>query len=499
MKRGETLTRDEVLRIENATLRENGAEILSAFNLNVYSGEIVGLISPDGRGKSELIKLILENSELYYGRVFFMGRLVNGYGRVSFLGANAALIDKERRLVENLTVADNIFVLRKGFRKFIIDQKTLYAQIKPFSEQFSIRLTGNEIVGQLSAIERRAVEIIRAKVAGARLLIVENVNDVDGDLKRFCGMLKRFVSDGSAVLYVSGRRGESLEVCDRIAVMEGGRLLGIRDNGETIENYFPDFTDYKASSEKKTPPARSCLGSETRFAFSGKSESPEPNIIAAFDDVSSGQLSGLSFKIKAGESLAILDPAALIFDDVIGIIKGRLPEKGEASFPAASREFKKNNWVEFILDNPAKKNLFPDFGYLDNLCFSLGNKKAFLWRDLRFRKSVAREYEGLIGEDIYARDISNLGAESLYKLAYLKALLSGPKLVVCLQPFLNADMYLRRLISRLIRMLTASGAAVLVLISALSDSLTVADRLVVVKEGKALREYDAGELEKLKI
>ena len=465
--------RNEILRMENVSLRKNGVEILNAFHLNIFAGEIVELVSLDSFGKEELINLILENSELYYGRVFFAGVLVNSYRRASanYSRNAAAVIDKKRRLVEDLTVADNVFVFRKGFKKFFINRKTLCNQIKPFAEQFSIGLNGTETVAHLSALERRGAEIIRAKVAGAKLLIIDDVSDLGSDIGRFHEALKRFAADGSAVLYVCGRRGESMAASDRIAIMEGGRLLGIRDGGESIESYFPDFASQKRPAEENSNP------------------------VLTFNGVYAGALADVSFSVKAGECAALLDADGSASGVVIDLINGeKTPARGEVLLCGA-RVNKTKKLTEFIFENPLKKNLFPDFSYLDNLCFPLGNKKAFLWRGARFKKSVARELEFL--DDIFERDITGLTPESLYMLTYYRAMLANPKLIACRQPFLGADTYLRRVISQLIQKFKERGIATLILISTFSDSFPAADRLIVIKEGKVIREYAGAELEKL--
>lgn len=104
-----------------------------------------------------------------------------------------------------------------------------------------------------------------------------------------------------------------------------------------------------------------------------------------------------------------------------------------------------------------------------------------------------REYEPLVGEDIHAPDITGLSPASLYSLVYYRAHLLHPRVLFCVQPFSGADMYLRRHIIDLIGQVKARGTAVVLLAVSISDCLSVADRLLVVEQGRLKREYLSSE------
>ena len=117
--------RQEILRLEKIITAENGVIILNHFNLHIFRGEIMGLIAINLHGLESLIELIGRNVHLYYGSVYFCENLVNSYAHSSLTRNRVAVIEKQFRLIENLTVADNIYVMRRGFKKYIINSKTL--------------------------------------------------------------------------------------------------------------------------------------------------------------------------------------------------------------------------------------------------------------------------------------------------------------------------------------------------------------------------------------
>ena len=148
------------------------------------------------------------------------------------------------------------------------------------------------------------------------------------------------------------------------------------------------------------------------------------------------------------------------------------------------------NEVGFINEQPVKSMVFPEMNYIDNLCFLVDQKNKFRKYNKRIRKSIIQEYEPLTGEDIYVDDVKSLPAYSLYNLIYYRFHLFNPKVVFCVQPFYGADMYLRKHIIRLINKLKQKGIAVVILAVNLEDSLVVADRLIIVENGKFRTEYD---------
>ena len=96
----------------------------------------------------------------------------------------------------------------------------------------------------------------------------------------------------------------------------------------------------------------------------------------------------------------------------------------------------------------------------------------------------------MFGEDIYERDVRRLSRRTLYDLVYYRMHLYRPAVVFCVQPFFGADMYRRRHIIDLLELLRARGIALVLLMVNISDSLSVADRLLVAENGALLHEYD---------
>jgi ribose transport system ATP-binding protein len=104
-------------------------------------------------GAGSLIRLLCQNVPIHYGYVYFQGNLVNNYEHSSMSVNKVSVIEQRSRLVEDLTVADNIFVLRRGFKQYLIHPRILEEQLARFTEELHIHIDANEPVANLSFLK----------------------------------------------------------------------------------------------------------------------------------------------------------------------------------------------------------------------------------------------------------------------------------------------------------------------------------------------------------
>ena len=110
----------EVLRMEKVTYKEQGRILLDNFNITVRKGEVFGLIPVNRYGMDAFLKLLQQNMPLHYGYVYYREQLVNQWQRSHNRTNRISIIRNKSSLAEDLTVVDNIFVLRRGFHKYLI-------------------------------------------------------------------------------------------------------------------------------------------------------------------------------------------------------------------------------------------------------------------------------------------------------------------------------------------------------------------------------------------
>ena len=252
--------REEILRMERVTYLEQGTPQLENFSMTLWEGEIFGLIPVNHYGISSLLKLLRQNLPLHYGYVYYRERLVNHW-RGGNSGTNRiSIIQNKSCLAEGLTVADNIFVLRPGFKKRFISPRVLEKQLEPFMRDIDMNISGDAYVETLSPFEKFVVELLKAVgipnpeqrlkdyphqfsggmrqrvviaialAANPKLIIADEPTTaldvtIQAQILELLKELKEKISMG--IIFITHDLGVVANVADRIAVMYAGDIVEI--------------------------------------------------------------------------------------------------------------------------------------------------------------------------------------------------------------------------------------------------------------------------------
>ncbi len=465
--------KEEILRIANVTRILDGITYLDNINFNIFKGEIMGLIPLDNHGKSQLIELILQNVSIHFGRIYFDDQLVNYYEHSSMTKNRVYLIDKETNLIQDLRVMDNICVLNHTFHDYIIRDKRLQKKTDELLKQLGIEIDTEQYVSELSLIEKAIIELIRAVANGAQLIILNELSNFLSieELSFFQKLLLYYTKQRISFLYMVNHHEEAFKICHRVALLEKGRIIKIiqeKDYSEaSLRPYILSFTHHSVADEQNNQAG-----------------------ILKYQNLCTENLKKINFLVKKGECLTILDMNNRGIQDIAEIINGFLPPVsgkilvGGKEIPWAKERNLLLNGVAYIPENPVPKTLFYDISYLENLTFLIDRKLKRSIIGKKVLRSIKEEYRALAGAEIEAADIWRLEMKSLYNLVYFRLLLYKPKVVFIMQPFSQADMYLRGRIIELIKMLKEKEIAVVILAVSISDTLKVTDRLLIMEDGK---------------
>lgn len=476
----------EILRMENITLEENGEAYLNNLSFYVLQGEIMGLIVADLKGSSQLIDLICTNRPIQFGRVYFEGELVNRYA-YSDLSENRVYVIEERgRLIDSLTVADNLFVMRRGFKKYIINNKVLDSQVNRLMAEMGLSIDPQKRVSALSAFERCIVELLKAKLMGCRLVVLDRISNFlsQKELWHFQEVIREFGAQGLSFLYIGNHHQEVFRVADRAVVFNQGIIWKVFEKEEMKDDAL---APYAISFDLS--------GSQTRM--------PEKAAVLEFDRVRLEEGEPLSFSLHRGECLTVLDQDNRTWEAIARVMAGEAAIAGgrilleKKAYVAVEPVDFLSAGIAVIPDDPVERFLFREMSYMENLTFLLDRKVKYGNIKSSYLRSVRREYKPKVGDCIDAMNIGNLSVRELYGLAYYRIHLLHPKVAVCVQPLAKGDMYCRRYVLDLIQELKNSGISVLILTSNIADNMDVSDRMLVLQNGVIAAEYEKEEFGKV--
>lgn len=458
--------REEILRLERVTCLEQGVVQLENFNLQVFQGEIMGVLAVNSHGLNTLICLLRHRLPIQRGYIYYRERQVNTWGghapeqRTQRIG----IIENRSSLVSGMTVADNIFVLRPSFKSWLIRPCLLRAQLKPVLQHLNVQISPDDYVDRLTPFQCFVVEMLKAVLGGCRLIVLREVSTFisDADLSRLHTIIRQFAQHGIAFLYIGYHYEELRDICDRTALLMNGTITKVLLREELPLSYKEP---YQRLVEKQ-------LGHREQERIA------EPAVFRA-KHISGGMVSDLSFSVQAGKCVVLQDMNNQIFGDFLALLLGDLPvEAGYFELNGAPFRPSPTRDIAILPEQAATSMLMDGLSVLDNLCFTLDHRLRELWRSTRVRRGIQKECEGLLKPELFELWPEQLSTPQKYDLIYTRVLLQKPKVLFCIQPFQGADMALRMSIWNHLDRLIKQGVALVILAVNLADSLSLAHQLI---------------------
>lgn len=478
--------RRELLRMDHVSLIQNGETFLDNLNFQMFAGEIMGLLTGRDKGHRQLIELICQNLPVSFGTVWYDGRTVNSYSHSDGSLNKVCVIEQTSHLVEGLSVVDNLFVLRKGFKKYFINERILQEQAQVFFRENEIHVNILKRVSSLTPLERCLIELGKGLLLGCRLIIVDNPGNFlsQYEMTQFQGMLRKVRNNGVSVLYIGNHHQELFRIADRTSLFYDGRIIKIFEQDEmTDEQMAPYITDW--------------------FVPGAETESEAEEGMLHFHSVHSQYLHGLSFVLHRGECLTILDMDNRIAGDILSLLtgtdlcrRGRITLEHETYTQKQAADYL-DAGIAIIPKDCTESLLFGDRTYMENLTFLLDRKLKCSIIPGRIYKSIRNEYTPIVGNIIHETAVSNLSMREQIALIYHRIRLFNPRVLICVQPLAKGDMFVRMEILALLRGILKGGTAVLIITSNISDTLEISDRLMVVENGVCAVSYDKSEFDQV--
>lgn len=460
----------EIFRMERVTYKEEDMIKLEDFNLQIYQGEIMGMLPLNSHGLSAFLRLLQTNLPIFDGYVYYHGEKINSWKGPSRGRNRISIIQAKSSLVEQMSITDNIFVLRKGFRQEVIRTHLLYRQLRPFLKDIGIQIPVDMKVEELTVFERVVVELLRAVVAGNRLIVLYEIGTLISydELEKLHSILRHYAERGTSFLYISPHFEEISSVCDRAAMLSNGRIQKV-----VLKNELADevLRIYPAEYDKMV-----------RYHLENRGKSNEKKeMIFRWNSYNEAVKKNISFSVNRGECLALQVQENRILQEIFQVMTGDMrAEPGSIIVDGEESAFINDARVAVIQELPTKTMIFPELDYMDNLCISLSRRVSSIWKNNKIRNSIRREYSCILGDEVFDMQVEELSEKQRYQLVYTRVLLQKPKIVFCINPFRGGDVPHRMLIWKMLENFLDKGIAVVILTLGLSDSLSLADRLLVI-------------------
>ncbi|SDJ52069.1 ribose transport system ATP-binding protein [Lentzea albidocapillata subsp. violacea] len=487
-----------LLSVQGLVKRFPGVTALGGVDFDVRAGEVHCLLGQNGAGKSTLIKVLSGAHRPDEGEIRWRGEVVEFGNPTAAMRSGVAAIYQELDLVAGLSVADNVFLGHElstaGFSRRAEARRRTRALLDRLGHR---DISPDRDVGRLSVAHQQVVSMARALSLDGQLLIMDEPSAVldPDEVRVLFGVIRELTAQGVAVIYISHRLAEIREIGDRVTVLKDGRTvatgLPAREvktselislmTGRVLDNVYPR----RASLDPAAPEVLVVRGLADGDRFAGVDLT-----------VRAGEVVGLAGLVGSGRS-EILETVYGARKAAEGTVEvdGRRLRRG--SVGAAVRagmglcpEERKSQGL--LLDQAVYRNItvssmssFAKFGFLDD-------------RAERARSSQLTEALDVrpAGVDRLVRGLSGGNQQ---KVVLARWLLRECRVLLLDEPTRGVDVGARSEIYELVRQLADSGVAVVVVSSDVEEVLGLADRVLVVREGRVVHDGPADEIDESRV
>jgi rhamnose transport system ATP-binding protein len=469
-----------VLALEDVSKYFGAVAALRGARLQLRAGEAHALVGENGAGKSTLVKILAGVHGPDAGRVLLDGEEVTLENPAAARAAGIAVIYQEPTLFPDLSVAENIFMGRQpltGGRR--IDRKELASRCRTLFERLGVHLDPDRPARGLSIADQQMVEIAKALSFDARVLVMdEPTAALSGvEVERLFTVARSLRDNGAAVLFISHRFDEVFDLCDRITVMRDGQWVSTDATAElTVDQVV-----------------RRMVGREVASLFPKIDVEPGEVLLEVRGMTRLGVFADVSFDVRAGEIVALAGLVGAGRSEVVRAVFG-VDAYDSGSVRVLGRELRKGSPAAAMSAGLA---LVPEDRRQQGLVMELSvERNATLtrrWKLAKFGLLSAR------GERATAADwakrmqvkagklsdpVSTLSGGNQQKVVLAKWLSTDPRVLIVDEPTRGIDVGTKSEVHRLLSQLAADGMAVVMVSSELPEVLGMADRVLVMHEGR---------------
>ena len=473
------------LQMKGVTKQFPGVLALDNVDLEVKAGEVLALIGENGAGKSTMMKILSGALVNDQGEIYLDGELVppekNARER---LDMGIAIIYQELNYLDEMTIAENLFMGElpvKGALK-TVDYKKLKQQAQELLKRFDLPYDPFTKVGNLTTAEKQMIEILRAVSKDVKVLVMDEPTSSlsETEVQELYGFIKDLASRGVAIIYISHKLDEVFAVTDKIQVMRDGKRVGYLNTKDTTEEELVELM----------------VGREVSDMYP-KVEAEIGDVILEVKHVDCEIAHDISFEVRKGEILGLFgllgSGRTEAVEGILGkkemtagevyvegkkvTIKNMIDAKkyGLAYVPASRKD------EGLVLMHSVRNNT--SITVLDQLGGIIDKKKETAMIDQWIRKLQIKTPSPDVPVDY-------LSGGNQQKVVLAKWLAADPKVLIVNEPTRGIDVGAKVEIYKLLEELCQQGIAVVMISSELPETVGIADRILIFKEGEIKGEFN---------
>jgi ABC-type uncharacterized transport system ATPase subunit len=474
----------KTLEMINISKSFHGVRANRGINLKVSSGEILGLLGENGAGKTTLMNILYGLYQPDSGEIRVNGQRISIDSPKASIGHGIGMVHQHFMLIQNHTVIENI-ALGYAHAPAMFPQKKLRQRIVSFSEKFNFNIDPEKKVWQLSAGEQQRVEIIKALINGAGLLILDEPTSVltPQETRDFFQVLEKMRNDGQMIILISHKLDEIKKLCDRVLVIRKGQVVGHADDQQM----------------NKRELARMMIGRDVVFSFSREKMPRKEKVldvakVTVIGDKGYPVVNDISFSVYRNEIFGIAGVSGNGQRELVEAITGlRMVADGQIRINAidiTNQSPRKihNNGVSHVPEERIRFGIAPNLFLYENAILKQHHQKKFSHRAFLAYGRIKAHTQQLIKDFQVATpsihvQTKNLSGGNIQKLILGREIADKPDLLVASHPTYGLDVGATEYLRNQLLKRREDGGAVLLVSEDLEEIFALCDRIAVIFQG----------------
>lgn len=465
----------------------NGVVANKNVNLQLQEGEIHALMGENGAGKSTLMKILFGIEQPTSGHIYLRGEEIKLQNPMHAISLGIGMVHQHFMLDEKLTVTENIILGMEPKKGLALDFDTAFKMVDDISKQYKFNINPKTLVMDLDVGKKQKVEILKALIRGAKILIMDEPTAVltPQETSELFEQLKLLRDNGHTIIFISHKLNEIKEICERATILRAGTTVGSFEvAGTSIMELSRHMVGRDVVMEIEKPPVNP--GEKIL----------EVKDVTFIDDEYKTVLKGVSFNVRRGEILGIAGVEGNGQRELIDCITGLdNPASGEIHIggkpvvydnPTKDRRDKK---MAHIPEDRLTYGSMPDASIVDNLISNI-------YSDDEYNKGFLMDFDKLhalsdhliadfeVKTDSKHTPIRMLSGGNIQKVVAAREMNEDMDILVADQPIRGIDVGTAALIHNKIVEKRNNGVAILLVSADINEVLELSDSLIVFYDGK---------------
>ncbi len=477
-----------LLKAENITKQFPGVKALDGVSLEVRAHEVLALLGENGAGKSTLIKILAGVQRQNSGEIYVEGKKTSFSDPVAAKNAGVSVVYQELANVDELTVAENLFINQYGRKNRILNWRNMYAEAEKIVAEIDLKIDVHKLMRHCTVAEKQQIEIARAIYEDAKVLILDEPTSAlnDAEIAHLLDNIRKLKTRGVGIIFITHKMDEIFAVSDRVTVL--------RDGVSVADCAIGDISEQEL--------IKLMVGREIKDMYPVKDNQPG-EVTLDVQALENRYVRNVSFQLKKGEILGVyglmgsghLELGKTLFGCYPGT-KGRVSLDGRELRLSSPRQCLKNSFA-FIPSERKAEGLVQIQSVSENMmtAYYETGRHGWLLRRGNETRIVDKWIHSLSVKTPSPRAAAaTLSGGNQQKVVLAKWLELSPEVIIMNEPTRGIDVGSKSEIYKLLNDLCRQGVSIIMITSEMPELLAMSDHVLVMHDHRVQATFARDEL-----